>query len=250
MRMQIDEEMHLPSRDWDTRPESRSGRASSRLLFPNTSTRRILSVYRTNPWVELGARDIAELAGRMTPSVAHRSITRLADYGILSKSEQAIPTAWPRYTLNMDSPTTMKLLEALEVDHRLEFLRRKRALVRPLRRLENELLRSTSFSLLGMYLFGSWARNEEGSESDLDLLLVFPPGCMPQRDEIRAAERDLRATLNPSLIPVDPVQVRDGFAQHKPVYEDIWRDRVILSGESLFWQLIRSIPQSQGGGLG
>ena len=204
----------------------------------NRTIRDTMAVFYSDPWASLAVREVAKRAGRAPVSPIHRAIRSLAEAGLLVAGRSSGTEAWPRYRADTRSPFLLKLFEALEVERRLAFFNHVPALRRTMERVVNQLLESTSWEVLGVYVFGSWVRGQQQPESDLDILLVFPFADRVERDNIRAAERLLAGSWRPSIITTDARKLQEGFAKRGPFYQELWRDRVVVYGESVFWQIL------------
>lgn len=97
-----------------------------------------------------------------------------------------------------------------------------------------------------MLVFGSYASDEAGEESDLDLLLVNP------RPDAGKTIGELSSSLLPAAAgkQVAPVYVsrRDFIKQlsagHNRLYREIAQGnkRVLIKGESYFWKMLLEVP--------
>jgi predicted nucleotidyltransferase len=90
-----------------------------------------------------------------------------------------------------------------------------------------------------MVLFGSVARGEWNNKSDIDILSVVPE----KEDEITSLMNKAAADIGP-LLHISPItttveKFREGFKGGKEFYENLWKDRIVLYNEFLFWQLIK-----------
>lgn len=88
-------------------------------------------------------------------------------------------------------------------------------------------------------LFGSVARGEWTKGSDIDILVV-----------VSEKDKDVISVLNKSKIDVSPLlEIRpistttgkfiEGFRKRIEFYDELWKDRVVLYNEFLFWRLIK-----------
>ncbi len=89
---------------------------------------------------------------------------------------------------------------------------------------------SFSFRLKGAVLFGSWARGEAQSKSDLDLLVVG--GGLPPHRQRRSSQALELKRLFPG-VPMDILlmseeETHSNFRNHNPLFLDIAEDGIVL----------------------
>jgi len=217
-----------------------------RFGFANATVRDVIAVFHNDPWTSLGVREIAHRAGPRTVSGVHLVVRRLEDAGLLSVHPDSRTHRWPRYEANLDSPILLKLFELVELERQLAFYRRNPPLRRSLERVVNHLLVESDWRLLGLYVFGSWARGQATKDSDLDILLVFPSASDENSPLARTAERALAGSWRPSVVVTTVGDLGRGLANREPFHQELWRDRVIAYGESTFWQIVRRVIKPQG----
>ncbi|MGA3071173.1 MAG: nucleotidyltransferase domain-containing protein [Terracidiphilus sp.] len=75
------------------------------------------------------------------------------------------------------------------------------------------------------WLFGSFAKNEADTASDIDLLIVGQPGQARLASEIRAAEKTLRREINYTVLTPGELQRR--LQEGDPFVADIWNGKRI-----------------------
>jgi predicted nucleotidyltransferase len=217
-----------------------------RFGFANATVRDIIAVFHNDPWTSLGVREIAHRAGRRTASGVHLFVRQLESAGLLEVHPDSRSHRWPQYTANLDSPILLKLFELVELERQLAFYRRNPPLRRSLERVVNRLLVESDWRLLGVYVFGSWARGQATKDSDLDILLVFPSASDENGTLARAAERVLAGSWRPSVVVTTIGDLGRGLGNREPFHQELWRDRVVAYGESTFWQLVRRVIKPHG----
>ena len=82
-----------------------------------------------------------------------------------------------------------------------------------------------------IYLFGSHARGEAGPDSDIDLCIVSID-AVRQLDAavlLRRATRDIRPKPAFSLLPIDPIRLREKQAAGDFFFQTILREGIILA---------------------
>jgi HEPN domain-containing protein/predicted nucleotidyltransferase len=99
-----------------------------------------------------------------------------------------------------------------------------------------------SYRILGVILFGSTARDEATSHSDVDLLVVAEP--LPEKPHRRAPEiAELKRLF--SGVPLDvllltPDEVRCNFANHNPLFLDMAEDGAVLLDDGTLNDWVRA----------
>ena len=216
----------------------------ARFAFLNRTVRDTIAVFHADPFASRSVREIAKHAGAKSASGVHGYVREMEAAGLLAIDGSSSSDAWPRYRANLDSPILLKSLETIEVERRIAFYRHAPALGRRLERAVAGLLDATSWGVSGLYLFGSWARGQQERSSDVDLLLIMRREENQLEEAAGLVEEALKGTFSPSVVTSDPLRLREGLASRVPFFQELWRDRVVLFGESLFWQIVRSIASS------
>ena len=88
-------------------------------------------------------------------------------------------------------------------------------------------------------LFGSVARGEWTKGSDIDILVV-----VSEKDKDVIAVLDKAKVDVSPLLEIGPVSTTadkfvEGFSKRTEFYDELWKDRIVLYNEFLFWQLIK-----------
>jgi len=89
-------------------------------------------------------------------------------------------------------------------------------------------LRSTLAHMQGVeeaYLYGSFARNQEDAESDIDVLIVGEPNAEKLEEVIRKLERQLGREINYTLM--GPKEFKTRQKKKDAFLADIWRHKKI-----------------------
>ncbi len=90
------------------------------------------------------------------------------------------------------------------------------------------LLRSTLEKVTGIheaYLYGSFARNQEDSASDIDLLVIGDPEASQLEENIRKLERRLKREVN--YVTMSREELEDKLERRDNFLEQVWRDTKI-----------------------
>ena len=88
-------------------------------------------------------------------------------------------------------------------------------------------------------LFGSVARGEWTKGSDIDILVVASEKDKGVSTVLSKAKIDVSPLLEISPISTTIDKFIEGFGKKTEFYEELWKDRVVLYNEFLFWQLIK-----------
>ena len=134
----------------------------------------------------------SELARRMgvTPSSLQRELRDLTRAGILKSHRQGHMTY---YQANRESP----LFEDLR-----GLLLKTAGLVDVLA----DALKPVAAKIMWAFVYGSIARSQEDSASDVDLMIVGAVGLADLAPALRRAERSLRRPVNPVVYSIDEFQ--------------------------------------------
>jgi predicted nucleotidyltransferase len=153
--------------------------------------------------------DLAALLDR-SPSSLQREVSRLADAGILETRQEANRTY---YRPNTDCPLLPELtgLIAKTVGVADVF---RRALAPVARRID------------WAFIYGSLARGEEVSESDVDLFVIGNVKLTELARSLKSAERQLERPVNPNVFPRREFAAKLRAGQHFV--------RSVVAGEKLF----------------
>lgn len=148
------------------------------LLF-GTYRQRVLSLLLLHPDSSYYVRELARLTNTNAGTL-HKELTRLAQAGLLLRESQGNQV---RYQANRACPVFPELAG---------LFRKTTGLVDVL----TEALRPLESSISLAFVFGSLARGEESSGSDIDLLVVGAPGFA---EEVKALQSVLQREINPLI---------------------------------------------------
>lgn len=171
--------------------------------------------------VSLSGREVARLGGAPKTSVS-RALKRLVEHGLV-EARSAGSGVVTLYTFNRDHLAAEPVLALLEL---------RRALVQ---RLEREF---QSWQILPCHasLFGSGARGDGGTDSDIDILVVRPAGIDAEvptwRQQVFGLQGQvLRWTGNHAGIAEVSIEELDRLRRERPpIVVELERDGVTLFG--------------------
>ncbi len=140
---------------------------------------------------------------------------------------------------NLENETLLKVFEFLELERKKEFYNKNKKIARLLQKYTQDIINLSNKKIQLVILFGSVARGKWSKGSDIDILAI-----------VSEKEKDVIAALNKGKIDVNPLlEIRpisttvnkftEGFSKKTEFYEELWKDRIVLYNEFLFWQLIK-----------
>jgi len=166
---------------------------------------RVLTVFFEEPYREFHLREIAEIA-EVSPSTAKRFLDFYESSGFLVKGRKANLAL---FRADMENVS----FRFMKVAH---FLFR----ARPLTGFLTEAYAGSS-----IVLFGSCARGEDGSESDVDLLVV---GRRAEKVDLTRYEDSLGRRIN--MMVFYPQEWEEKVEEDRAFYERILVDGIVLQG--------------------
>ncbi len=152
------------------------------LLF-GTYRQRVLSLLLLHPDSSYYVRELARLTNTNAGTL-HKELTRLAQAGLLLRESQGNQV---RYQANRACPVFPELAG---------LFRKTTGLVDVLA----EALRPLESSISLAFVFGSLARGEESSGSDIDLLVVGAPGFAEVVKALHPVQFVLQREINPLIL--------------------------------------------------
>ena len=201
--------------------------------------KKILEVFMKNPFKEIHLREIARLS-KVSLTNADNSL-KLFVKDDMFKRRNVSNMAFLKP--NLESEDILKIFEFLELEKRKGFYNKNKKIARLLQKYTQDIIGLSKKKIQLVILFGSVARSEWAKGSDIDILAV-----------VSEKDRDVSMVLNKAKIDVSPLlEIRpisttvdkfvEGFSKKTEFYNELWKDRIVLYNEFLFWQLIK-----EGGG--
>jgi predicted nucleotidyltransferase len=140
---------------------------------------------------------------------------------------------------NLKSENLLKIFEYIELENKNEFYDKNKQIARLLQKYTQDIIELSNKKIQLVILFGSVARGEWTKNSDIDILVV----TSEKEDNISAILNKAKIDVYP-LLEIRPVtttieKFKEGFGKKTEFYEELWKDRIILYNEFLFWQLIK-----------
>ena len=162
----------------------------SALLF-SEYRRRVLGLLLLNPDSTYHVRELARLTGTSAGTL-HKELTKLTQGGVLRRQEVGNQV---RYSANRDCPIFEELAS---------ILRKTSGLVDVLA----SALGSVEENIALAFVFGSVARGEQQSNSDVDVMLVGSLGFADAVQALHPAQVTLQREINPVVYSLDEFRRR------------------------------------------
>lgn len=209
------------------------------MLIPH-KRKKILEISLKDPFKEIHLREIARLSGVSLTNVDN-SMHLFVKGGVFEKRSISNMTF---FKPNLENETLLKIFEYLELDKKKQFYDKNKNIARLLQKYTQDIVELSNKKIQLVILFGSVARGEWTKDSDIDILVV----ASEKDDNITAMLNKAKINVSP-LLEIRPVTTTaekfiEGFRKKTEFYEELWRDRIILYNEFLFWQLIKEGGES------
>ncbi|MDP2938697.1 MAG: nucleotidyltransferase domain-containing protein [Candidatus Omnitrophota bacterium] len=204
------------------------------MLIP-VQRKKILDVFFKDPFKEAHLREVVRLSGVSLTNVDN-SMRLFVKEDMFKRRESSNMVF---FKPNLENEALLKIFEYLELEKKRDFYSKNKKIARLLQKYSNAIVDLSNKKIQIVILFGSVARGDWTKESDVDMLAV-----------VSGKEDDVTPILNKAKVDVGPLlEIRpistttekfvDGFKKRTEFYGELWKDRVILYNEFLFWQLIR-----------
>lgn len=198
------------------------------------SRKKILMEFYKHPWGERTASEIEQRC-ELSHERVFVYLKELVEAGFLNCRRIGKTKA---YSANLRNEYLLKHFELFELERKGAFLRKKPRYALIFSEFVKDL--KLGGTILMLTLFGSLSRAEATKESDVDLLLVIPD--MVDKDKVETAALDLskkyshRYGKEYNVIVSKLSDMAEGLKSREPFYDNLWRDRIVLYGESMFWR--------------
>ena len=195
--------------------------------------KKILEIFLKNPFDELHIRKISEIS-KVSLSNVSKTMELYVEHDLF-KRQDVSDMAFLKP--NLKNETMLKLFEFLEMERKNNFYAGNKKISRMLKKYTNRLIQSER-EIQIIILFGSVARGEWTKNSDVDLLSVISK----KSKSITSVLDKIKVDVSP-LLKINPVSIsvnkfKEGLKNRSEFYEYLWRDRIVLYNEFLFWRLI------------
>lgn len=204
------------------------------MLIP-VRRKKILEVFLKDPFKEIHLREIARVS-KVSLNNVDNSL-RLFMKDNMFKRRDISNMAF--FRPNLENEALLKIFEFLELEKKKEFYDKNKKIARLLQKYTQDIIDLSNKRIQLVILFGSVARGEWTKGSDIDILVV-----------VSEKDKDVIAVLNKAKIDVSPLleinpisttteKFIEGFRKKTEFYDELWKDRVVLYNEFLFWQMIK-----------
>ncbi len=204
------------------------------MLIP-LQRKKILEVFFKNPFEEVHLREAVRLSG-VSLSNVDNSMRLFVKEDMFKRREVSNMVF---FKPNLGNEALLKIFEYLELEKKKDFYGRNKKIARLLQKYSDDIVNLSDKKIQIVILFGSVARGDWTKDSDVDMLAV-----------VSGRENEVTPILNKAKIDVGPLlEIRpistttkkfvDGFKKKNEFHDELWKDRVVLYNEFLFWQLIK-----------
>jgi predicted nucleotidyltransferase len=204
------------------------------MLIPD-KRKKILEVFFKDPFQEVHLREAVRLSGVSRNNVDNSM--RLFVKEDMFKRRKISNMVF--FKPNLENEELLKIFELLELEKRKDFYGKNKKIARLLQKYSDMIVGLSDKKIQIVVLFGSVARGDWTKDSDVDVLAVVSG----KENEVTAVLNKAKTDAGP-LLEIRPISTTtekfvDGFRKRTEFYDELWKDRVVLYNEFLFWQLIR-----------
>lgn len=204
------------------------------MLIPNRR-KKILEVFFKDPFKELHLREVVRLSGVSLSNVDNSMRLFVKDNMFKRREVSNMVFFKP----NLENEALLKIFEYLEIEKRKDFYNKNKKIARLLQKYSQDIVDLSNKKIQMVILFGSVARGDWAKNSDIDMLAVVSG----REDEVTPILNKAKIDASP-LLEIRPISTTtekfvDGFKKRTEFYDELWKDRVVLYNEFLFWQLIK-----------
>ena len=122
---------------------------------------KLLEVWRTNPFRKLAIVEIMKETKKKTKTWVFNALKLLVNDNILKSARKANLDI---YSLNLENPLSLQLLQYLEAQNNLNFQQLK---------VISEIIEKMPLKNCSVIVFGSYAANKQTKNSDLDICILI-----------------------------------------------------------------------------
>ena len=204
------------------------------MLIPE-GRKKILKLFFEEPRTEVHLREIARKSGVSRDNV-DKSMRLFVKEHLFQRKEISNMVF---FKPNLQNPRLLKIFELLELEKREDFFDKNKKIARLIRKYTQDIVNLTNKNIQMVILFGSVARGEWSHGSDIDIMVV-----------VSEKKKELTGTLDRAKVDVSPLleirpvtttisQFIESLKKETEFYKELWRNRIVLYNEFLFWQLAK-----------
>lgn len=204
------------------------------MLMP-VRRRKIIEVFLKDSFKEIHLREIARLS-KVSLNNVDNSMRLLVKYDMFKRRKVSNMVF---FKPNLENESLLKIFEYSELEKKKEFYDKNKKIARLLQKYTQDIVNLSNKKIQLVILFGSVARGEWTKNSDIDILAV-----VSEKDsEVTAVLNKAKTDVSP-LLEIRPVSTTtekfiEGFRKKTEFYDELWKDRIVLYNEFLFWQLVK-----------
>jgi predicted nucleotidyltransferase len=204
------------------------------MLIP-VRRRKVLEVFLKDPFKEVHLREIARLS-RVSLNNVDNSMRLFVKDDIFKRREVSNMVF---FKPNLENEALLKIFEYLELEKKKEFYDKNKKIARLLQKYAQDIVKLSSKKVQLVILFGSVARGDWAKGSDIDILAVVSDKDSDVTAILNKAKIDMGPLLEIRPISTTTEKFVEGFRKGAEFYGELWKDRIVLYNEFLFWQLIK-----------
>lgn len=204
-------------------------------MFIPIRRKKILEVFLKDPFKEIHLREIARLS-KVSLNNVDNSLRLFVKDNIFKRRDVSNMVF---FKPNLENEALLKIFEFLELENKKKFYDKNRKIARLLQKYTQDIIDLSNKRIQLVILFGSVARGEWTKGSDIDILVVVSEKDKDVITILNKAKIDVSPLLEISPISTTTEKFIEGFRKKTEFYDELWKDRVVLYNEFLFWQMIK-----------
>jgi len=204
-------------------------------MFIPIRRKKILEVFLKDPFKEIHLREIARLS-KVSLNNVDNSLRLFVKDNIFKRRDVSNMVF---FKPNLENEALLKIFEFLELEKKKKFYDKNRKIARLLQKYTQDIIDLSNKRIQLVILFGSVARGEWTKGSDIDILVVVSEKDKDVITILNKAKIDVSPLLEISPISTTTEKFIEGFRKKTEFYDELWKDRVVLYNEFLFWQMIK-----------
>ncbi len=207
-------------------------------MFISQTREKILRLFFDDPELIIHQRGIARKSN-VTPHNVNKYLKEFVNDGLLIRNEISNLTL---FKINPENDFLFKVFEIFEIGRKNRFFLQNKNISRLLSEYNENLKRLSSREIQMTILLGSVARGKWTIKSDIDILTVTTES-VESRNMVSVQEeaaKDLDHILHISPVHITIDKFIEGMKNKLDFFQELWKDRIVLYNEFLFWQLIKT----------
>lgn len=197
--------------------------------------RKVLEVFIKNPFEEIHLREIARLS-KVSLNNVDNSLRLFVRDGVFKRRNISNMVFFKPILQN---EALLKIFEFLEFEKKKEFYNKNRKIARLLKKYTQDIIDLSNKKIQLVILFGSVARGEWTKDSDIDILVVTSEKDKDVTNVLNQAKTGVSPLLQINAISTTTKKFIEGLKKKIEFYDELWKDRIVLYNEFLFWQMVK-----------